>query len=283
MGRLGIIAASGTLPLELANRAKLQGENPFIICLEGQADQDYSPFENLSFAPGKLKAVTAALHDKSCDRLLLAGKFIRPSLSALKLDSAGAALLGRLALKGDDKALRLVSEHFAEAQIKILPNTDFLPNRTLPENYHFGRPLTSAEVSALNLGGSVLSQLGGLDVGQSVIIQQDRVLGIEAAEGTQALIARTAPLIDASADAAVFVKMAKTQQDKILDMPVIGIATLKSLAEAGIGVAGVAAGQTMLADPLEAIEAELSLHGLVLTTSFDSKDAPSGNAEQTSS
>ena len=43
MGRLGIIAASGTLPLELANRAKLQGENPFIICLEGQADQDYSP------------------------------------------------------------------------------------------------------------------------------------------------------------------------------------------------------------------------------------------------
>ena len=129
----------------------------------------------------------------------------------------------------------------------------------------------------------MLSQLGGLDVGQSVIIQQDRVLGIEAAEGTQALIARTAPLIDASADAAVFVKMAKTQQDKILDMPVIGIATLKSLAEAGIGVAGVAAGQTMLADPLEAIEAELSLHGLVLTTFFDSKDAPSGNAEQTSS
>ena len=181
MGRLGIIAASGTLPLELANRAKLQGENPFIICLEGQADQDYSPFENFSFPPGKLKAVTAALHDKSCDRLLLAGKFTRPSLSALKLDSAGAALLGRLALKGDDKALRLVSEHFAEAQIKILPNTDFLPNRTLPENYHFGRPLTSAEVSALNLGGSVLSQLGGLDVGQSVIIQQDRVLGIEAA------------------------------------------------------------------------------------------------------
>ena len=61
MGRLGIIAACGTLPLELANTAKLQGEHPFIICLEGQADQDYSPFDNVSFAPGKLKAVTAAL------------------------------------------------------------------------------------------------------------------------------------------------------------------------------------------------------------------------------
>ena len=279
MGRLGIIAASGTLPLELAHAARLQGERPFIICLNGQADQDYSAFENVSFAPGKLKAVTAALLEKSCNRLLLAGKFTRPSLSDLKLDSAGAALLGRLALKGDDKALRLVSEHFAQAQIKILPNTDFLPNRILPNNYHFGRAITPTEGAALTLGVNVLSQLGALDVGQAVIVQQDRVLAIEAAEGTQGLIARAAPLIDASADAAVFVKMAKTQQDKMLDIPVIGIATLQSLAEAGISVAGVTAGQTMLADPLEAIEAELSVHGLVLTTLLESSCKPSGIAE----
>ena len=65
----------------------------------------------------------------------------------------------------------------------------------------------------------------------------------------------------------------------MLDIPVIGIATLKSLAEAGISVAGVTAGQTMLADPLEAIEAELSVHGLVLTTLLESSCNPSGLAE----
>lgn len=269
MGRLGIIAASGNLPLQLARAALSQGEEPFIICLNGQANHDYSPFSYASFAPGQLKSITDALLEQGCDRLLLAGKFIRPSLSSLKLDSAGAALLGRLALKGDDKALRLVSDYFADHQIKILPNTDFLPDRLLPEGYHFGRDLSSSETAALSLAVKVLSQLGELDVGQAVITQQDRVLAIEAAEGTQAMIARAAHLIDTSTDAAVFVKMTKSQQDKMLDMPVIGLETLQSLAQAGIKVVGVSAGQTMLADTLEAIEAELLAHKMVLTTDLN--------------
>lgn len=269
MGRLGIIAASGDLPLQLAKAAQSQGETPFIICLDGQIDQDYTAFSHVSFAPGQLKSITDALLTQGCDRLLLAGKFTRPSLSHLKLDSAGAALLGRLALKGDDKALRLVSEYFASHQIVILPNTDFLPDRVLPEGYHFGRALHAAESAALGLAVRVLSQLGGLDVGQAVITQQDRVLAIEAAEGTQELIARTAQLIDKSTDAAVFVKMTKSQQDKALDMPVIGLETVQSLARAGIAVIGVSAGHTMLADTLEALEAELLAHEMVLTTDLD--------------
>lgn len=269
MGRLGIIAASGNLPLQLAEAAQSQGEAPFIICLNGQIDHDYSAFPYASFAPGQLKSITDALLEQGCDRLLLAGKFTRPSLSSLKLDSAGAALLGRLALKGDDKALRLVSDYFASHQIKILPNTDFLPDRLLPKGYHFGRTLASSECAALRLAVRVLSQLGGLDVGQAVITQQDRVLAIEAAEGTQAMIARAAHLIDSSTDAAVFVKMTKSHQDRMLDMPVIGIETLQSLAQAGIAVVGVAAGHTMLADTLEAIEAELLAHNMVLTTDLD--------------
>ena len=79
MGRLGIIAASGNLPLQLARAALSQGEEPFIICLKGQADQDYSPFSYASFAPGQLKSITDALLEQGCDRLLLAGKFTRPS------------------------------------------------------------------------------------------------------------------------------------------------------------------------------------------------------------
>ena len=269
MGRLGIIAASGNLPLQLARASLSKGEEPFIICLNGQADHDYSPFSYASFNPGQLKSITDALLEQGCDRLLLAGKFNRPNLSSLKLDSDGVALLGRLALKGDDKVLRLVSDYFANHQIKILPNTGFLPDRLLPEGYHFGRDLSSTETAALSLAVKVLSQLGELDVGQAVITQQDRVLAIEAAEGTQAMIARAAHLIDNSTDAAVFVKMTKSQQNKMLDMPVIGIETLQSLAQAGIKVVGVSAGQTMLADTLEAIEAELLAHEMVLITELN--------------
>ncbi|MGB0710785.1 MAG: DUF1009 domain-containing protein, partial [Candidatus Puniceispirillaceae bacterium] len=57
MGRLGIIAARGTLPLELAKAAQSKGERPFIICLEGQSDVDFSAFDHAVFAPGQLKAI----------------------------------------------------------------------------------------------------------------------------------------------------------------------------------------------------------------------------------
>ena len=270
MGRLGIIAARGTLPLELAQAAQSKGERPFIICLEGQSDADFSAFDHALFAPGQLKAVTRALGQSGCDRLLLAGKFTRPSLRQLKLDSAGAALLGRLALKGDDKALRLLSEYFTSHQMTILPNTDFLPERLLPRGYHFGRPLNEGEEAALRTGVQLLSDIGHLDVGQAVIAQQDRILAIEAAEGTAAMIARTAELIDDTADGAVFVKMAKSLQDKALDMPVIGIETIESLARAGVQVLAVEASHTMLADTLEAVEAVLGDHQMILTTRLES-------------
>ena len=280
MGRLGIIAARGTLPLELAQAAQSRGERPYIICLEGQSDADYSAFEHGIFAPGQLKAVTRALGQSGCDRLLLAGKFTRPSLRQLKLDSTGAALLGRLALKGDDTALRLISVYFASHQITVLPNTDFLPERLLAKGYHFGRPLNEGEEAALRLGVVLLSAIGHLDVGQAVIAQQDRILAIEAAEGTAAMIARTADLIDNSADGVVFVKMAKSRQDKALDMPVIGIETIESLAKAGVQVIAVEASHTMLADSLEAVEAVLDGHQMILTTHLEVPAFPENNPEE---
>jgi DUF1009 family protein len=262
MGRLGIIAARGTLPLELAQAAQSKGERPFIICLEGQSDADFSAFDHALFAPGQLKAVTRALGQSGCDRLLLAGKFTRPSLRQLKLDSAGAALLGRLALKGDDTALRLLSEYFASHQMTILPNTDFLPERLLPRGYHFGRPLNEGEEAALRTGVQLLSDIGHLDVGQAVIAQQDRVLAIDTADG------------------AVFVKMAKSRQDKALDMPVIGIETIESLARAGVQVLAVEASHTMLADTLEAVEAVLGNHRMILTTRLESPALFENNPEE---
>ena len=84
------------------------------------------------------------------------------------------------------------------------------------------------------------------------------------------MIARTTKLIDDTADGAVFVKMAKGRQDKALDIPVIGIETIESLARAGVQVLAVEASHTMLADTLEAVEAVLGDHQIILTTRLES-------------
>lgn len=265
MGRLGIIAASGSLPLKLANRARAQGEDPYIIILTGQCDDSFEGFETGEYPPGQLAAIRQALQAAKCDRLVLVGKFTRPSLAGLKLDKEGAALFGRLALKGDDQGLRLLAEYFAGHNMVLLENSLFLNQQIVPAGYHFGRPLTDIEKQALGLAQHVLHQLGQLDVGQAVIVQQQRVLAIEGAEGSTAMILRTAELIDHSADGALFLKMAKSGQDIRLDMPVIGLETIEALHKIGIQVIALEAGNTMLANSVVEIEALLANFDMVLT------------------
>ena len=107
---------------------------------------------------------------------------------------------------------------------------------------------------------------GDLDIGQSVVVQQRRVLAIEGAEGTNEMIARTAELIDKSQPDTVFVKMAKSGQDIALDMPVFGLETLSYLEKSGIKTVCLEGEKIMLADPLDVISAAADKAGVSIST-----------------
>ena len=94
------------------------------------------------------------------------------------------------------------------------------------------------------------------------MVQDGRVIAIEAAEGTDAMLERSAALLDPAAPAAVFVKAPKAGQDLRLDPPVAGVETLKRAAVAGIGVVALKADGVVLADDpdtLRAAAVELNL------------------------
>ena len=88
--------------------------------------------------------------------------------------------------------------------------------------------------TSIEIGVSILDKLGACDVGQSIIVQDGRVLAIEAAEGTSAMLARSADLIDADAGPAVFVKMQKLGQDHKLDTPFVGAETMRPQQQLGL-------------------------------------------------
>jgi DUF1009 family protein len=96
-------------------------------------------------------------------------------------------------------------------------------------------------------------ELGRVDVGQSVVVQHGIVLGVEAIEGTDALIRRCADL-RRSIGGGVLVKVCKPQQDRRADPPVIGPATLEQVAAAGLVGVAVQAGRVLVLDRKEAIE-----------------------------
>ena len=156
--------------------------------------------------------------------------------------------------------------HLRSTFFDLLFYNGFHLQKVLPLFYHTQRQFTAGEGDAAKHARTVLDSLGDLDIGQSVIVQQRRVLAIEGAEGTNEMIARTAELMDKSQPDTVFVKMAKSGQDIALDMPVFGLETLSYLEKSGIRAVCLEGEKIMLADPLDVISAAADKAGISICT-----------------
>jgi hypothetical protein len=112
---------------------------------------------------------------------------------------------------------------------------------------------SAAEAAEIALGRSAIKTLSLLDVGQAAVVVGGRVIAIEAAEGTAAMLARVAEVrrngrVIAAARAGVLVKGPKSGQDRRYDLPAIGTETVKQAAAAGLAGIAFEAGGTIAVD-----------------------------------
>jgi DUF1009 family protein len=119
---------------------------------------------------------------------------------------------------------------------------------------------TEEAAAAAKLGFAALDALGPYDVGQGAVVADRRVIALEAAEGTDLMLARVADLraagkLKTSSDRSVFVKAPKRGQDLRLDTPAIGAETIQRVKQAGLAGIAVAAGQVMTPDMFALIAA----------------------------
>ena len=261
VGKLAVIAGQGSLPEALAISARQLGHEVIIFTVQGQADAPFSGFETIAIPLGAIGRTRELLVESGFTSMVMAGKIRRPSLARLKPDAAAVKLLARAVGRGDDALLRAIADYFAEAGIETIAPDSLMPRAAMPKGALAGR-LDPELQPDIDLGVAVLDSLGMHDVGQSVIIQDRRVIAIEAAEGTDAMLERVAALLDKTGPAAIFVKCRKSGQDGRLDVPVVGAETLRHAAKAGIGILALQADGVMLAvhpGTLGEIAAELNL------------------------
>lgn len=252
MGRLAVIAGQGNIPETLALNARRLGHDVVVFRVMGQADSPYSEFETIDVPLGAIGRTRDLLVEQGCDRVVMAGKIRRPSLAQLKPDAAAVRLLASVVARGDDALLRAIAGYFAEAGIETIAPDNLIPGVRMPKGVIAGACGPESE-SDIGLGLAVLDALGEHDVGQSIVVQDGRVIAIEAAEGTDEMLSRAAPLLDQGGQAAVFVKCRKSGQDERLDVPVVGDETLRRAAAAGIAVLALQADGVMLACASEEI------------------------------
>ncbi len=249
MTQLAVIAGQGQLPLNLAENARQQGYDVTIFTISGQANADFSAFDSFEITLGSIGTTRQLVQDSGCSKIVMAGKVQRPTLSQLKPDASAVKLLARAVGRGDDALLRVISAFFDEVGIETISADSFMPEAMMPDGVCCGQ-INDAIRADIECGVAVLMQLGAHDVGQGVVVQDGRVIAIEAAEGTDAMLRRSADILDKTGPPAVFVKRRKSGQDARLDIPVIGETSLAAVAAAGIGIIALEAGGVLLAgDP----------------------------------
>ncbi|MDE0779283.1 MAG: UDP-2,3-diacylglucosamine diphosphatase LpxI [Alphaproteobacteria bacterium] len=253
--KLGILAGGGPLPGYLIESCRATGRDVFVIAFEGQADP--SVIGNTDHAWVRLGAAGTALDHlraEGVEEIVMAGPVRRPSLRELRPDRRAAKFLGLgLLNKGDDGLLgSIVNTLEKEEGFRVIGANDVLFDLTAPEG-PFGRFQPAEDIeSDITRGVSVLQSIGALDIGQAVVVQQGIVLGIEAAEGTHNLLERCGPL-RREGRGGVLVKLPKPGQETRVDMPSIGIDTIKAAHAAGLTGIAVGAGVTLVFDREELV------------------------------
>lgn len=263
--KLAILAGGGVLPRRLAEAAQGMGRPVFVLAFNGQTEpKTIEGFEHHWVRLGAAGEAIDTLKKNNVEELVMAGHIRRPSIAELMPDWRAAKLFAKagLAAAGDDGLLTAVRRELEGEGFRLIGAQDILTGLLTPAGT-LGQHVPDTEAERdINRGIGVLRALAPQDVGQAAVVQQGLVLGIEAAEGTAALIRRAGELRREGAGG-VLVKLAKPQQDKLLDLPTIGVDTIQQAKEAGLRGIALEAGRSLLLDRAETV-AKADAAGLFL-------------------
>jgi DUF1009 family protein len=262
MGALGIIAGGGELPVAIAESVQQSGRDVFVLALLG-ADESLSAFPREIVSIGELGKSFALLHKHNCDAVTLAGKVPRPDWSGLKLDARGALALPKVvsaALKGDDSIMRTMIGLFEKEGFQIVGTAEAAPNLIAATGVYGDHKPDAQGREDIALALKVVRRMGELDIGQAAAVCDGLVLAVEAAEGTDAMLERLVHLSRSLRGTpqkrrGVLVKAPKPQQERRVDLPVIGVRTIELAAAAGLAGLAVEAGGALLMRKAKIVEA----------------------------
>ena len=271
--RLAIIAGGGLLPHYVADAARARGENPYILALSDERQQDWSGYDHQAISIANYAGIGAAFKTHGIGRAVLSGSVrrrpewrdIRAPLKALL---AIPSVVRTLLKGGDDAVLKMVIRLIEAEGVHVVGAHEIVPDLLGSEGPLGTVAPDAASDADIAAAAAAALALGRLDVGQGAVAVGGRVVALEGAEGTDAMLERVAALRTAGRISTrrkgVLVKLCKPGQDLRADLPSIGVETLRRARAAGLAGIAVEAGRSLVLER-QALVAEANVHGLFVT------------------
>lgn len=248
--KLGIIAGGGILPRQLVEHCRKEGRPFSLVCLKNFAlPETAEGQECLWCRMGEAGKAISYFKKNGVRQIVMIGAVRRPSLLQLRPDWWATKFLIKIGFKafGDDNLLSAVIKGVEAEGFQFVGIHEIMTDLLADEGVWGKVEPDGHALSDIAHGVKIALGLGALDVGQSVVVQQGIVLGVEAVEGTDALIKRCRDL-KREGVGGVLVKTKKPHQEKRADLPTIGVQTVVNVHDAGLRGIAVQAGNALVAD-----------------------------------
>jgi DUF1009 family protein len=241
--RVAIIAGNGHLPGETWCELEKRGRAPLLVGISGEIDDALSNKAAAILTFGQLGGLFELLAKENIKHVIFAGGIRRrPDFKRLKLDLVTLKELPtvlKIVMGGDNTVLGKIAAYFEKRDLEVVGVHQVLPDLLADEGNIAGRFPKKTAGDTARMAFKAAKTIGALDAGQAAVCEDGRVIALEGAEGTDAMIERVGQLraagrLSENPKVSVLAKVMKPKQDMRADLPAMGPGTIPKLVEAGI-------------------------------------------------
>ena len=181
---------------------------------------------------GKFGEIIRLIKEKKSKKVLFAGKIAKPKFSSLRLDLKGIYYMPsviRAAKIGDAAIIKAIIKILANEGIKVISSIFFNPELSLKKgNFSKIKPNKQDNLSIKN-SQIYFNKINNLDHIQALVVKDGKIIAKEGREGTKKMLSKLK--INSNG---ILIKLPKKKQDLRMDLPTVGLQTLKDIKKHGL-------------------------------------------------
>jgi len=231
---IGLIFGDTYFPKEILKTIKKKKIKYLIVDLS-KTKKFKKDKKSYSVSIGQFGKIINILNENKCKQVLFAGRVNKPNFSKLKLDLKGIYYIPRIikaSKLGDAAILKEIIKILAQNKIKTKSSLTFNSELSLKKgNFSKIKPNKQDQLDIKKAVKS-LNNLGQYNFSQGVAVRNEKVISIEGKGGTKKMLEKSRS--KKFKNQGVLVKFPKKKQDLRIDLPTIGLKTLKQCKTAGL-------------------------------------------------
>ena len=231
---IGLIFGDTSFPIEILKKIRKNKLRYLIIDLS-KSKKFKKDKKSYPVSIGQFGKIINILKKNDCKKVLFAGKVLKPNFSKIKLDLKGIYYIPRIikaSKLGDAAILKEIIKILNQQKIKTVSSISFNPELSLRKgNYSKVKP-NKEDKKDITKAITTLNKLGKYNFSQGTIVRNKKVISIEGKGGTEKMLKKCKS--KKFRNTGVLVKFPKKKQDLRVDLPTIGLKTLKQCKVAGL-------------------------------------------------